>query len=369
MASEDLTGPKGARFHTREWKPAGGAPARAAVLFVHGFIEHVERYNHVFASFADKGIATFAFDQRGFGKTATYTPKHTQGVTSWPEQFDDIRHFLALVLEKYPSVPVFLFGHSMGGGLVLAYSTRSPPSANVDRLAGVIASSPLLRQAKGVKASPLIVKAGSLIGKLSSTLTLKATVNPEDTCRDPAVQQAYANDPLCKQVGTYRGVADMLLGGEQVVGKDYKRFPTSLPLLVVHGDADKVTDCDSSREFVDKVKSLGAKDATFKSFPGYYHEMHNEPGDDKWVEINFVREWIEQHIPASTSTAATTTTTTTKQPDLPSLEGAAAGSSGASEVPGLASEAGGAEGGDGVGADDAAASAKVQEGRERESKL
>lgn len=67
----------------------------------------------------------------------------------------------------------------MGGGLVLAYSTRSPPSANVDRLAGVIASSPLLRQAKGVKASPLIVKAGSLIGKLSSTLTLKATVNPE----------------------------------------------------------------------------------------------------------------------------------------------------------------------------------------------
>jgi alpha-beta hydrolase superfamily lysophospholipase len=46
----------------------------------------------------------------GFGKTATYTPKHTQGVTSWPEQFEDIRHFLALVLEKYPSVPIFLFG-------------------------------------------------------------------------------------------------------------------------------------------------------------------------------------------------------------------------------------------------------------------
>jgi acylglycerol lipase len=70
----------------------------------------------------------------------------------------------------------------MGGGLVLAYSTRSPPSANVDRLAGVIASSPLLRQSKGVKASPLIVKAGNLIGKLSPTLTLKATVNPAVRC-------------------------------------------------------------------------------------------------------------------------------------------------------------------------------------------
>lgn len=236
---------------------------------------------------------------------------------------------------------------------------------------------------------------------------------PQDTCRDPAVQQAYANDPLCKQVGTYRGVADMLLGvrvssrplnlakvadfamlpsrrasksSARTTSASQPRFLCSLctatqtrrvclvnpavpmsPLTRL--PPPQVTDCDSSREFVDKVKSLGAKDATFKSFPGYYHEMHNEPGDDKWVEINFVREWIEQHIPASTSTAATTTTTTTKQPDLPSLEGAAAGSSGASEVPGLASEAGGAEGGDGVGADDAAASAKVQEGRERESKL
>lgn len=70
-------------------------------------------------------------------------------------------------------------GHSMGGALVLAYCTRTPAYPNVNRLAGVISSSPLLRQAKGVRASGIIVKAGSWIGKLSPTLTLKAAVKPE----------------------------------------------------------------------------------------------------------------------------------------------------------------------------------------------
>ena len=67
----------------------------------------------------------------------------------------------------------------MGGALVLAYCTRTPAYSNVNRLAGVISSSPLLRQAKGVRASGIIVKAGSWIGKLSPTLTLKAAVKPE----------------------------------------------------------------------------------------------------------------------------------------------------------------------------------------------
>jgi len=67
----------------------------------------------------------------------------------------------------------------MGGALVLGYATRTPPRPLVGRLAGIVSSSPLLRQSKGVKAPALIVRAGSLIGKLSAALTLKATVKPE----------------------------------------------------------------------------------------------------------------------------------------------------------------------------------------------
>ncbi|GAA5864113.1 hypothetical protein JCM3774_006385 [Rhodotorula dairenensis] len=305
---EDIVGPESARFFTKHWTPTAPTPVRAAVLFVHGFIERVERYDHVFPKYAQQGIAVFAFDQRGFGKTATYTPKHSQGVTSWPQQFADIDFFLSHVLKLYPVVPVFLYGHSMGGALVLAYCTRTPAYSNVNRLAGVISSSPLLRQAKGVRASGIIVKAGSWIGKLSPTLTLKAAVKPEHTCRDPAVQKEYANDPLCKQVGTFRGVGDMLLGGQQVVDRDYVHFPHALPLLVV-------TDADSSREFVDKVTKERVQDATYKGFPGFFHEMHNEPGEDKWTEVNYLLDWLNSHIPTTvTASSALTATGLTPTP-------------------------------------------------------
>ncbi|POY76541.1 A/B superfamily hydrolase [Rhodotorula taiwanensis] len=311
---EDLTGPQGTRFFTKHWTPDSATPVRAAVFF----IERVERYDHVFPKYAQQGIAVFAFDQRGFGKTATYGEKNTHGQTSWPEQFADIDFFLSHVLKHYPNVPVYLYGHSMGGALVLQYCCRSTTYANVNRLTGAISSSPLLRQAKGVRAPSWMVKAGSLVGKLSATLPIKATVNPEHTCRDPQVQKEYANDPLCKQVGTFRGVGDMLVGGQQTVDRDYVRFPHSLPLLVVHGEGDLVTDCESSEEFAEKVRKEGAKDVTFKSFPGFFHEMHNEPGEDKWTEINYILGWLTSHV--STTGSAPTPTAVTPAAGTVSVE-------------------------------------------------
>ena len=88
-------------------------------------------------------------------------------------------HFLAHASSLHPTAPLYLYGHSMGGGLALAFPTRLPPSAGVDKLAGVIASSPLLRQAKAIKAPAIIVKAGSILGMLSHKLQLKAEVKAE----------------------------------------------------------------------------------------------------------------------------------------------------------------------------------------------
>ncbi|GAA5978380.1 hypothetical protein JCM11641_004672 [Rhodosporidiobolus odoratus] len=302
MASTDLQGPQGTKFYTKTWSPPAGVPVLAQVLFVHGFVEHIQRYDHCFPRFADKGIAVFAYDQRGFGQTAFYTPKHSQGVTSWPLQLGDVEHWLKHARQLNPGVPLFIYGHSMGGGLSLAYPTRTPALPLVNQLAGVISSSPLLRQAKAVRAPGLVVKAGSLLGKLSGALTLKAAVKPEDCTRDPEAAATYAKDPLCKQVGTFRGVGDMLLGGESLMTSGYRNWPSSLPLLIVHGTGDKVTDHLSSEEFVEKIKKeAGAKDATYEPFEGFYHEMHNEPGDDKWKEQDCIINWILAHLSSSSS--------------------------------------------------------------------
>ncbi|GAA6038080.1 hypothetical protein JCM8097_007536 [Rhodosporidiobolus ruineniae] len=335
MATAEIAA-NGIRFFTKHWQPT---KATAQVLFVHGFVEHIERYDHAFPRFADQGISVFAYDQRGFGKTASFNPK-SYAVTSWKEQLDDLAFFLEHARSLNPGVPLFLFGHSMGGGLSLAFCTRSPPLRPdlLSQLSGVIASSPLLRQSKGVKTPLPIVRLGSLVGKISGGLTLSAKVKPEDCTRDPEQQKLYANDPLCLQKGTFRGVGDMLLGGDTLVNRDWVHFPASLPLLIVHGTADKVTCPDASKEFVDKVKGdkVGATDATFKPFEGFYHEMHNEPEPDRNVELDYLVSWILAHSssPSSASSSALPSSSSplTTVGAAPSAATAAVGSSAASEA-------------------------------------
>jgi acylglycerol lipase len=205
-------------------------------------------------------------------------------------------------------------GHSMGGALVLGYPTRSPclPNFVSSNFRGIISTSPLLRQSPGVKAPSIIVKLGSILGKALPNLPINAKVKPEDTCRDLEIQKLYAQDKLCKQQGTLGGVGSMLIGGESLLQQGYRDWPIvdddkGLALLICHGESDKVTDCKASQEFVDKLnKQVRVEDASYKGFEGYYHEMQNEPGEEKLVFINFVIDWILSH---SSQTSSTTTAT------------------------------------------------------------
>ncbi|GAA5955916.1 hypothetical protein JCM3765_000038 [Sporobolomyces pararoseus] len=315
---EDVIGPDGTKFFTKTWLPSPSTPTIAVVLFVHGFVEHIRRYDHVFPLYAEKGIAVFAYDQRGFGQTAFYTSKHSQGQTTWMKQFSDLDFFTSHIRSKFPSpLPLYLMGHSMGGAIVLGYPTRKPllPNFKTSNFKGIISTSPLIRQSPKVKAPPIIVKLGSIIGKLLPNLPLNAQVKPQDTCRDPEIQKSYSEDKLCKQIGSFGGVGSMLIGGESLLKTGYKDWPTNqdqegLPLLICHGESDKVTDHEASKGFVDKLKhQVGVKDVTYKGFQGYYHEMQNEPGQDKLVFINYVIDWILSRTPLNNSNNNDSTTT------------------------------------------------------------
>lgn len=84
----------------------------------------------------------------------------------------------------------------------------------------------------------------------------------------------------------------MILGGNQIVTTDHVNFPTKLPLLLVHGSGDKVTYHEATKEFKDRLKKRGVERVEYHEFDGFYHEMHNEPDEDKWNEINFVSDWV-----------------------------------------------------------------------------
>ncbi|KAH9811504.1 acylglycerol lipase [Melampsora americana] len=283
-------GPNQTSFYTKRWTPSNDLKPIAKLIFIHGFMEHISRYDHVYSRYAEAGIEVFAFDQRGFGETAAKTG--TQGQTSWVEALSDADFFIKKEVSSV-STKVFLMGHSMGGGLTYAYFTRKEPLPSSTLITGgTILSSPLIRQTPAVATSGMVVRLGSFVGAVLPKLTLKVGVASKDICRDPVIQEQYAKDPLCAPVGTFKGIADMILGGQALLDKDYPRFPESLPILAVHGTADRVTYCEATDEL---IKKTNAKDKTFKTFEGYYHEMHNEPGNDKIIEMDFIIDWIKTH--------------------------------------------------------------------------
>src|ERR1700761_9343691 len=116
---EWVAGPQSTSFYTTIYTPPTTSPARAVVLFLHGFIEHVERYRPIFSIWADKGVAVVAYDQRGFGQTAcnkeyNKTARGAYGKTCTSWQLEDAESMAKWTKAKFgETVPIFLMGHSM----------------------------------------------------------------------------------------------------------------------------------------------------------------------------------------------------------------------------------------------------------------
>jgi acylglycerol lipase len=110
-----LPGPKSTSFYTRTYHPTSGSPS-GVVVFIHGFTEHVARYEYVHVRWADRGFVVFTFDQRGFGRTALDPKKSASAVygrTGDADQISDVEWALRVAQESNPTVPLFLMGHSM----------------------------------------------------------------------------------------------------------------------------------------------------------------------------------------------------------------------------------------------------------------
>ncbi|KAG6920036.1 hypothetical protein DXG01_010104 [Tephrocybe rancida] len=291
-----LSGPKQTQFYTRTYTPSN-AP-RAALVFIHGFAEHIGRYTHFHPLLAQHDIAIFALDQRGFGKTALDAEGHKSkdsayGKTSWPEQMTDIAWAVEHVKKEFSGVPTFLMGHSMGGAEVLGFATIEPSASS---LAGIISTSPLILQAK--PAPKLVRLLGGVASNLLPNQLVPANVVPGDLSHDPVVNDAYLKDPLVKQFGSLRGLKDMLSNGEALLQAGYKAWPKSLPLLLAHGTEDKVTSHKASQSFYDE---LPAVDKRIKLFAGGFHELHNEPNGVKEQLVADVVAFIEAHLQAARS--------------------------------------------------------------------
>jgi alpha-beta hydrolase superfamily lysophospholipase len=261
------------RLYAQSWQPGGAAAG--VVCLVHGLGEHSSRYAHVAAALGQAGYATLAFDMRGHGKSQG--PRGD--AASYDTLMDDIKRLLDEAGERYPALPRFLYGHSMGGNLALNYALRRRP-----RLQGVIATGPWLRAAFDPPAWR--VRAGRVLHKLRPELPQPAGLDVTAVSRDPAVVRAYQDDPLNHDKISLRVYFSCVQAGLWAL-EQAAEF--ALPLLLMHGGADRLTSAAASREFAAKIKGR----CTSKEWDGLFHEIHNEP--EQQQVFAFMSDWLQQH--------------------------------------------------------------------------
>ena len=261
----------GLQLYAQRWEPE--AELRALVCLVHGLGEHSGRYPHMAAQLNRSGYALAAFDQRGHGKSDGQRG-HAPGFAVLT---DDIADFVEESAMHYPNLPCFLYGHSLGGSLVLEYVLRRRP-----QLAGAIATAPGLRTAFEPPAWKIAL--GKIMYRLWPTLSMSNEIDIQTLSRDPDVVSAYENDPLVHDRLTPRLAIDLLKSGEWAL-QHASEFP--IPLLLMHGAADRLTSAQASSDFAAKAGDV----CTLKIWDGLYHEIHNEP--EKKAVLTYLLEWLD----------------------------------------------------------------------------
>jgi alpha-beta hydrolase superfamily lysophospholipase len=245
-------------LYHQAWLPDG--EPKAVFVVVHGYGEHSGRYLNPVNYFVPRGLALYAYDLRGHGKS----PGPRGHIVHFDEYLADTNAFLKLVQQLNPGHKLFLLGHSLGGLIVSAYVENYP----TDDLSGLIMSSAFLgfrMQVPAVKAA-----VGRVMSSLMPALTMKNDLSAALLSHDLAVVAAYDTDPLNHHVGTARFLTEVTTAQARTLERAGE---VKLPLLVMYAGDDQIADPERSRVFFERAASA---DKTIHGYDGYYHEIFNE---------------------------------------------------------------------------------------------
>jgi alpha-beta hydrolase superfamily lysophospholipase len=257
------------------WTP--DATPRGVVVLSHGYAEHARRYDHVAQRFGESGLVTYALDHRGHGRSGG---KRVY-LRDLSEYTGDFHTLVGIAAKDHPGLKRVVLGHSMGGGIVFAYGVEHP-----DDYTAMVLSGPAVDAQAAV--SPVMVFVAKTLGKIMPGLPVEQL--PTDAVsRDPEVVAAYNADPLVYHGRLPAGIARALLSVGETVPQ--RAAALTAPLLVVHGEQDKLIPVDGSRHLLECVAS---EDAHLKVYPELYHEVFNEP--ERAVVLDDVASWIEVRV-------------------------------------------------------------------------
>jgi alpha-beta hydrolase superfamily lysophospholipase len=265
----------GARLYVTRWPVA---MPRAIVLLSHGLFEHAGRYAHVAARLNGAGYGVVAVDHWGHGRS-----DGARGfVPAFSVYLDTMDALLAETQVEYPRTPLFLLGHSMGG-LIAAHHLLDRQSAYVAAAVSGPAISP------GAPPSKFMIWISRMLSRFAPHLGVIA-LGADGVSRDPAVVDAYMNDPL-----VYRGKIGARLAQEIFDAMAEARAQASRitpPLLVQHGDTDGMAAPAGGQYLFDHA---GSTDKKLLLYPGLFHEIYNEP--EQAAVLDDLVGWFDAHLP------------------------------------------------------------------------
>lgn len=232
---------------------------KAIVFLVHGMGEHAKRYAHLSEYFKNVNISVIAIDLRGHG--------NSQGkrghMPSYSHMMDDLRRAFEAIQQFFPTQPIFFYGHSMGGNLVLNFLML-----HHENIMGAIVTGPYLRL--GFEPPKWKVLLAKISANIFPSLSQPTGLEEIALSRSNQVIAEYQNDHLVHNKITAAFFINIHQAGISAIENASK---VTTPVLLMHGSLDRLTSPDGSVAFHENSNS----NVTFYMWEGLYHEIHNEP--------------------------------------------------------------------------------------------
>jgi alpha-beta hydrolase superfamily lysophospholipase len=252
-----------------------GEKIRAGIILIHGIGEHVGRYSHWIDRLCENGYGFVGVDLPGHGRSDGIRG-HIRNYSLTDEMLDFL---IAEYKKTFPGIPVFIYGHSLGGGIVLQYILSKNPD-----IKGAIVTSPWLRLSFEPDRKKVIL--ARVIKNLLPSLIQPSGLIVKYISHDQKVVDAYISDPLNHDkisVGLFSSAVSAAQYSLRHAGE------LKIPLLLMHGSDDQLTSPQGCRDFAAKTKM-----AELKIWDGGYHELHNEPFKEE--VFSYIAKWLEKQI-------------------------------------------------------------------------
>lgn len=259
------------KLHVQYWKPQ---IVKSVIVLVHGMGEHKLRFeDSVINHLVKSGYAVVAFDLYGHGNSSGKRGH----CPSYNALLDVVEKVIEKTRELFYEAPILLYGHSLGGNIVINYTLR-----RTHNLKGVIASSPFLRLA--FQPPKWKVLLGRLMLNIFPSITLPSEIDESAISRDAVEVKRYSEDPLIHGKISPMYLFPVIEAGEWAI-KNANKLET--PMLILHGTGDKLIDYNGSVEFCKQTEN-----AQLELFQDGYHELHHDYCREEFIET--VLKWLDK---------------------------------------------------------------------------